>query len=81
MCKRDKFIRDHVFDNNEVYNYLFKVYTVLKSRDIDKKSPIFTPSCLLCNGEVITKGSNCIIYVTVLFTIKMTHCKNSSLCE
>jgi len=23
--KRDKFIRDCVFDNNEVYNYLFKV--------------------------------------------------------
>jgi len=49
-----------VFDNNEVYNHLFK------SRDVDKKkSPIFTPSCLLCNGEVITKGSNCVIYVIV----------------
>ena len=63
--KRDKFIRDCVFDNNEVYNYLFKVWTVFKSRDIDKKSPIFMPLCLLCNGEVITKGSNCVIYVTV----------------
>ena len=30
-----------------------------------KKSPIFMPLCLLCNGEVITKGSNCVIYVTV----------------
>ena len=30
-----------------------------------KKSPIFKPSCLLCYGEVITKGSNCVIYVTV----------------
>ena len=25
MCKRDKFLRDRVFDNNEVYNHLFKV--------------------------------------------------------
>jgi len=24
VCKRDKFIRDRVFDNNEVYNHLFK---------------------------------------------------------
>ena len=29
-----------------------------------KKLPIFKPSCLLCNGKVITKGS-CVIYVTV----------------
>ena len=62
MCKRDKFLRDRVVDNYEVYNHLFKVF---KSRDIDQKSPIFTPSCLLCNGEFITKGSNCVIYVTV----------------
>ena len=25
VCKRDKFLRDRVFDNNEVYNHLFKV--------------------------------------------------------
>jgi len=24
VCKRDKFLRDRVFDNNEVYNHLFK---------------------------------------------------------
>ena len=36
------------------------------NRDIlIKKSPIFMPSCLLCNGEIITKGSNCVIYVAV----------------
>ena len=50
---------------------------IIKSRDIDHESPIFKPSCVLCNGEVINKGSNCIIYVT----IKIAHCKNSSLCE
>jgi len=38
VCKRDKFIRDRVSDNNEVYNHLFKVETVFKSRDIDKKN-------------------------------------------
>ena len=51
------------------------------SRHIDKKSPIFMPSCLLCNGEVITKESNCVIYVTVESTIKIAQCKNSSLCK
>ena len=25
VCKRDKFLRDRVFDNNEVYNHLLKV--------------------------------------------------------
>ena len=25
VCKRDKFSRDRVCDNNEVYNHLFKV--------------------------------------------------------
>jgi len=25
VCKRDKFLRDRVLDNNEVYNHLFKV--------------------------------------------------------
>ena len=25
VCKRDKFITDSVFDNNEVYNHLFKI--------------------------------------------------------
>ena len=55
VCKRDKFIRDHVFDNNKVYNHLFKVQTVFKSRDIDQKSPIFTPSCLLRDGEVVLR--------------------------
>ena len=25
VCKLDKFLRDRVFDNNEVYNHLFKV--------------------------------------------------------
>ena len=51
------------------------------SSNIDKKSPLFTPSSLLCNGEVITKGSNCVFYVTLYPTIKIAHCKNSSLCE
>ena len=62
MCKLGQFIRDHVFDNNEAYNHIFQVENVFKSRDIDKKSPIFSPSCLLCNGEVIIKGSNCVHY-------------------
>ena len=47
------------------------------NQDIDKESRILTPSCLLCNGEVIIKGSNCVIYVT----INIAHCKNSNLCE
>jgi len=25
VCKRDKFLRERVFDNNEVYNHLFAV--------------------------------------------------------
>ena len=25
VCKRDKFLRNRVFDNNEVYNHLSKV--------------------------------------------------------
>ena len=25
VCKRDKFIRDRVFDNNEAYNHIFQV--------------------------------------------------------
>mgnify|MGYP006890307648 FL=1 len=81
MCKLGQFIRDHVFDNNEAYSHIFQVENVFKSRDIDKKSPIFSPSCLLCNGEVIIKGSNCVNYVTVCATIKIAHCKNRSLCE
>ena len=32
---------------------------------------IFTPSFLLCDGEVIIKGSNCVNYVTVCATIKL----------
>ena len=51
VCKRDKFSRDRVCDNNEVYNH--------------SKSPIVMPSCLKGNGEVITKGSYCVIYVTI----------------
>jgi len=52
----------------------FMSKTVFKSRDIGQESPIFTPLCLLCNGEVITKGSNCVIYVTVCTTIKIAAC-------
>ena len=46
-----------------------------------KKMRIFTPLCLLYNGEVIIKGSNCVNYVTVCATIRIAHFKNSSLCE
>ena len=65
VCKRDKFIRDGVFDNKEAYNHIFQVLNVFKSTDVDQKSPIYTPSFSLCNGEVITKGSNCVNHVTV----------------
>ena len=43
------------------------------NRDIGQESPIFTPSCLLCNRDVITKGNNCVLHVTVCATIKIAH--------
>ena len=39
------------------------------------KSRLYLHHCLLCNGEVITKGSNCVIHETVCTTIKLAHCK------
>jgi len=51
------------------------------NRDILVKNRLYVRHWLLWHGEVITKGSNCVIYVTVCTTIKIAHCKNSSLWE
>ena len=61
VCKRDKFLKRSVC--LIIMKYMYLKSKPSSNREIlIKKSPIFTPSCLLCNGEVIAKESYCVIY-------------------
>ena len=61
-CKRDKFLRDRVFDNNEVFNHLFNVFgffsvrllSVLRGHSADFIHNIYFPILILEKERVFS---------------------------